>query len=153
MAMDVTDEQVYGKYAAELLRFAAGLVGPTAADDVLSSAFVKAITSPRWPEIDDRRSYLYRTVLNEARQHFRGDRRRLAREFRAARGEAVPSAESAIDLADALARLPTEERAVVFLAYWMGFSVSESATALSLAPRTVERQLHRARSHLRKALL
>ena len=153
MAMDLTDEQVYRKYAAELLRFAAGLVGPSAADDVLSSAFVRAITSPRWPWIDDRRSYLYRTVLNEARQHFRGDRRRLTREFLASRSEAVDSAESDVDLAEALARLATEERAVVFLTYWVGFTVSESATALALSPRTVERHLQHARAHLRKALL
>lgn len=153
--MNVSDEQVYGKYSAELLRFAAGLVGPSAADDVLSSAFVKAISSPRWSQIEDRRSYLYRTVLNETRQHLRGDRRRLAREFRAARSDAIESefAESAVDLAETLAMLPTEQRAVVFLTYWMGFTVDESATTLSLSPRTVERHLHEARDRLRKALL
>ena len=150
---NVTDEQVYGKYSAELLRFASGLVGPSAADDVLSSAFVQAISSPRWSQIEDRRSYLYRTVLNETRQHFRGDRRRLAREFRSARADAVESAESAVDLAETLALLSTEQRAVVFLTYWMGFTVDESATTLSLAPRTVERHLHHARARLRKALL
>lgn len=150
---DATDEEVYGKYAAELLRFAAGLVGPSAADDVLSSAFVKAISSARWPQVEDRRSYLYRTVLNEARQHFRGDRRRLAREFRAARGDAADSAESAVDLAATLAALPTEQRAVVFLTYWLGFTVGESATTLSLSARTVERHLHHVRTRLRKELL
>mgnify|MGYP003945402773 CR=1 FL=1 len=115
--MDATDEQVYGKYSAELLRFAAGLVGPSAADDVLSQAFVKAISSPRWSQIKDRRSYLYRTVLNETRQHFRGDRRRLAREFRAAQADTTDTAESAVDLAETLALLSTAQRAVVFLTY------------------------------------
>ena len=150
---DASDEQVYVKYSPELLRFAAGLVGPSAADDVLSSAFVKAISSSRWSQIEDRRSYLYRTVLNETRQHFRGDRRRLAREYRTAQADAIESGESAVDLAEMLASLPTEQRAVVFLAYWMGFTVAESATALSLSARTVERHLHHARARLRKALL
>lgn len=151
--IDVTDEQVYGKYSAELLWFAAGLVGPSAADDVLSSAFVKAISSPRWSQIDDRRSYLYRTVLNETRQQFRGDSRRLAREFRTARSDTVDAAESAVDLAATLAMLPREQRAVVFLTYWMGFTFADSAKTLSLSPRTVERHLHHARARLRKALL
>ena len=151
--IDVNDEQFYGKYSAELLRFAAGLVGPSAADDVLSSAFVKAITSPRWPQIEDRRSYLYRAVLNEARQRFRGDRRRLAREFRAARPDTVESVESDVDLAETLALLPSQQRAVVFLTYWMGFAVDESARTLGLSTRAVERHLHHARTRLRKALL
>lgn len=92
-------------------------------------------------------------MLNETRQHFRGDRRRLAREFRAARADEIESAESAVDLAETLALLPTEQRAVVFLTYWMGFTVDESATTLSLSARTVERYLQHARARLRKALL
>ena len=60
------DEAVYVKYAPELLRFAAGLVGPSMADDVLSSAFLHASSSRRWAIVEDKRAYLYRTVLNFA---------------------------------------------------------------------------------------
>jgi RNA polymerase sigma factor (sigma-70 family) len=150
--MERADEETYVKYAPELLRFAAGLAGPSKADDLLSSAFLKATSAPTWAAVTDRRAYLYRTVLNEARQVRRGDRRRLEREFVAARSEVVSSHDDAIELTIALARLSTLERAVIYLTYWLGATVVESATTLSMSPRAVERQLFSARRSLRKAL-
>jgi RNA polymerase sigma-70 factor (ECF subfamily) len=146
------DEDMYVKYAAELLRFAAGLVGPSLADDVLSTSFLHASSSRRWSDVEDRRAYLYRTVLNESRQHLRSDRRRLAREFVAAQREPARSTEATVELAVALAALSPIERAVVFLTYWGGCTAQDTAVTLSLSQRSVERHLRRARSELRKAL-
>lgn len=146
------DEAAYVKYAPELLRFAAGLVGPSMADDVLMSAFLDAMSSRRWQGVDDQRAYLYRTVLNEARQHHRRDRRRLAREFTAARREQAPSTEATVELAVALAALSTTERALIFLTYWGGCTAADTAVTLSLSQRSVERHLQHARTQLRKAL-
>jgi RNA polymerase sigma-70 factor (ECF subfamily) len=149
--MDV-DEELYRAHAAELLRFAASLVGPSMADDVVSSAFIRASTSSRWSDIDDRRSYLFRTVLNEVRQSRRGDSRRIAREFVAARRDPESSAESAVELALVLAELSPTERAVIHLTYWHAYTSTETAELLGTSQRSVERQLHRARTRLERAL-
>jgi RNA polymerase sigma-70 factor, ECF subfamily len=146
------DEDVYLKYAPELLRFAASLVGPSMADDVLSSAFLHASSSRRWAVVEDQRAYLFRTVLNESRQHQRRDSRRLAREFIAARREPAPSTEATVELALALAELSPIERAVIFLTYWGGCTAAATALTLSLPKRSIERHLHHARTQLRKAL-
>jgi RNA polymerase sigma factor (sigma-70 family) len=146
------NEDVYTKYAPELLRFAAGLVGPSMADHVLSSAFLHASSSRLWADVEDQLGYLYRTVLNESRQQHRRDNRRLAREFIAAsRREPAPSTETTVELAVALAGLSTIERAVIFLAYWGGCTATETAATLSLPQRSIERHLRHARTQLRKA--
>ena len=62
-----TDEQTYRELAAELIRFATALVGPSDAADVMASAFAKAIASRTWTGVLNRRAYLYRAVHNEAR--------------------------------------------------------------------------------------
>lgn len=146
------DEGLYRANAPDLVRFAATLVGPSAAEDLVTMAFIKASTSPRWSDVEDQRSYLYRVVMNEARQHHRGDRRRLKREFVATQTRHGPATETSIELALALGDLPAGERAVVFLIYWEGRTVTEASDLLSLPVRSVERRLHHARNRLRKAL-
>ena len=150
--MGCSDEEVYRKYAPELLRFAATLVGPSAADDVVSSAFLRTVSSARWSQVVEHRRYLYRSVLNEARQHHRSRRRRLTREFAAARRETVAPDELRVDLADSLASLNMQQRAVIHLTYWFDMSVPEVAETLDMSVRTVERNLQFARAHLRRSL-
>ena len=65
---ELTNEEVYSKYAGELIRFATGLVGPWEAEDVLSGAVLSAMYSRHWPAVKNPRAYLYRSVLNEALQ-------------------------------------------------------------------------------------
>ena len=65
---DSDDGATYVKYAAELIRFAAVLVGPSDAEDLFSTA---AFTAERWPSIENRRAYLFRAVLHEASKHRR----------------------------------------------------------------------------------
>jgi RNA polymerase sigma-70 factor (ECF subfamily) len=146
------DEALYRAHAPELLRFAASLVGPSKADDVVSAAFISASTSSRWSEITDRRAYLYRTILNEVRQARRSDSRRLAREFVAARRETEEPGAPSVELALVLAQLSQTERAVIHLTYWQGCTAIETAEMLELSLRSVERHLHRARARLERAL-
>ena len=82
-----TDAEVYEKHAEELLRFATVLVGPNAAADVLSAAVLRAIGSPKWPAVDNRRAYLFRCVLNESRCSLRSKTRRESLEQRLAPNE------------------------------------------------------------------
>ena len=61
---------VYARHAGELVRFATVLAGPSGADDLVASAVVKAFTNPGWPDVQNQRAYLFRAVLNEARETF-----------------------------------------------------------------------------------
>ena len=151
--MDLSDEEVYAKHADELLRFAATLVGPSDAEDLLSSAVLGALSSSSWAHVRSPRAYLYRSVLNEARQLGRSSRRRLLREARAAVPDAVDSVSVRPEVLSAVAKLSVEQRAVVFLTYWCDLTVEEVSETLGFSQRTTERRLRSARTLLRSVLL
>jgi DNA-directed RNA polymerase specialized sigma24 family protein len=46
VTQQLSDEEVYRKYADDLVRFAMGLVGSCDADDVVSGAILRAFSSP-----------------------------------------------------------------------------------------------------------
>ena len=150
--MDDATEEMYVKYSPELLRFAAALVGPANAEDVVSSAFVRTLSSPRWSEVAEHRAYLYRAVLNEARQGARSTRRRLARELAVARPDSTEPDALRVDVANAVAGLSIQQRAVVFLTYWFQMSAAETAATLDISQRSTERLLTSARFRLRRSL-
>ena len=151
--MELSDEEVYSKHADELLRFAATLVGPSDAEDVLSSAVLRAFSSSSWTHVTSPRAYLYRSVLNEAHQLGRSSRRRLLRETRVALPDAVESVSLRPEVLSAVAKLSVEQRAVVFLTYWCDLSVEDVGETLGLSQRTTERRLRSARTLLRSVLL
>jgi RNA polymerase sigma factor (sigma-70 family) len=148
------DAETYRKYAAELIRFAAVLVGPSAAEDVLSTAILKAFSAPGWADIDNQRAYLYRTIVNEAAKSRRTTQRRLAREIRAASAERGPHAPNVLDpdITNAIRQLEVRERAVVYLTYWADLAPSTIATTLAVSERTIERTLSDARRKLEELL-
>ena len=148
----LTDAEVYEKYADELIRFATGLVGPSDAPDVLSSAVLSALSSASWPTVRNRRAYLYRSVLNAARSTKRSDLRRQAREERTAPHEAVSPGEVRPDVLDAVGRLSVRQRAAVFLTYWSDLDPVAIAELLDVSEGSVRRHLARARANLRKVL-
>lgn len=142
--------ECYGAYADELVRFAASLVGSSDADDVVSAA-VLGVLRTRTDRVDDLRAYLYRSVLNAARKHWRALDRRARRE--AIRyDEVVDTADPRPEIAAALARLSPQQRAVIHLAYWEDLTPSTVAERLGVGEGTVRRQLARARSKLSEVL-
>lgn len=151
--MSLTDEEVYAKYADELLRFAATLVGPSGAEDLLSSSVLKAMTSPGWDAVTAHRAYLYRAMVNEARQLNRATTRRLAREARAVGPEEFAPFGLRTEVLAAIGELSVQQRAVIFMTYWLEYSIEEVADSLGLSQRTTERRLESARTTLRGALL
>jgi RNA polymerase sigma-70 factor (ECF subfamily) len=147
-----TDAETYGKYADELLRFAATLVGPSMAEDVMAHAVMRAFSSPGWPSVENHRAYLYRTVLNEARQLGRAAKRRMLREERAAAHESIDGSHVRAEVLDAMRRLSIRQRAVVFLTYWADLSVDDVSSTLQVSPSTVQRELRAARTNLQELL-
>lgn len=149
---EVDDEAVYATHARRLVALATVLAGPSAAEDVVSAAVVKVLSSPGWPTVTDRGAYLTRAVVNEVRSNHRSALRREARERRTAAPAAVDSPDPVPEIATALAALPVRQRAVVFLTYWADQTPAAVAHELGISDGSVRKHLARARQTLRKEL-
>lgn len=143
---------VYAEHAAELVRYATVLAGPAGADDLVADACVKAFTSPSWDTVDHPRAYLYRAVLNEARQAARSGARRRARERQASVPDRVDPPHAAPEVHTALQQLTERQRAVVFLTYWQDRTTADISDDLGIDQRTVQRELLAARARLAQLL-
>jgi RNA polymerase sigma-70 factor (ECF subfamily) len=106
----------------------------------------------RWASVREPRGYLFRCVLNRARQTER--RRSLGRVKEAA----VPvrlvdeGDDGGPDDLGLLARLSVRERAVIYLTYWVDLTPAGVAEVLGLSEGAVKRYLARARAKLREEL-
>lgn len=152
MGDDAARAEIYGKYADDLVRFATGLVGPADGADVVSNAMVSVLWSRNWNDIQNPRAYLYRSVLNEAHRHHRSAMRRSTTEARAAVPGTTVIVDVRPDVLDAVGRLSTQQRAVVFLVYWEDLTIAETSRRLGLSEGTVHRNLARAEKRLRRLL-
>jgi RNA polymerase sigma-70 factor (ECF subfamily) len=154
-ADDVDDAELYQSLAPELIRFATALVGRVDAPDVLSGAVVKALASPGWPAVANRRAYLYRAVFNEAQTWLRRASRRPILEARAVRAAGVDRWELPTlrpEVRMAVARLSVRQRAVIVLTYWADLDPRSVAEWLEISEGSVRRHLARARARLREVL-
>ena len=132
----------------DLVRYAAALVGPGDAEDVVSTVFVRVLASRKLTGLDDARPYLFRAALNESRTRL-GRRNRTT--SLADLPEPAPS-EPQPEVLQAVLALPVGQRAATFLVYWADMSVSETARLMGTRPGTVKRYLHLARSKLKGVL-
>jgi len=149
---EMTDEEIYRKYADDLVRFATGLVGPFDAQDVVTDACLRVFRSGGWSDVANRRAYLYRSVLNQARSQHRSTLRRRIREMRAAPPEVVPETEVDVDVLAAVNKLSVQQRATVVLTYWEDLAPGDVALRLGISEGTVKRHLARARTRLQELL-
>ena len=148
------NEAVYRSYSAELTRYATGLVGPFDAPDVVTDACLKAFEARAWPEVADRRAYLYKTVLTVAHDHHRRTLSRRLREMKVAGRDQMPDQFGSIDIEvlDAVERLSVQQRAAVFLTYWEDLTPEMVAQRMGVSSGTVKRHLARARKRLGELL-
>lgn len=61
------DETIYRKNRDDLIRYAAVLVGPAGAEDVVSVVVLRILAKRRLQDLEEPRAYLFRAVLNECR--------------------------------------------------------------------------------------
>ena len=148
----IDDEQIFRSYASELTRYATGLVGPADAADVVTDACLRAFSAKRWPEVANKRAYLYRTVLTVATDHHRSTLSRRLREIRTAEPEATQPQEIDIDVLAAVERLSMQQRAAVLLTYWADLSPEGVAERMGVSTGSVKRHLARARKRLKEWL-
>jgi RNA polymerase sigma factor (sigma-70 family) len=149
----LSDAEVYEKHASDLVRFATGLVGPSDAADVVSSAVLRTVSSRAWSGAQNRRAYLFRAVLNEARMHHRSTMRRRAREARAAIDDVAPEPPTPRpEVLELVSRLSMRQRAVVTLTYWDDLDRVTVAALLGISEGAVKRHLARAHHRLRELM-
>jgi RNA polymerase sigma factor (sigma-70 family) len=105
--------------------------------------------------VSNRRAYLYRALLNEARMFIRSRARRTERERRIAQPDlapGIPEPEPEPELLAAVARLSARQRAVVYLTYWDDLDPVGVGDVLGISDGSVRRHLARARATLRRLL-
>lgn len=146
------DAAVYASLAPELIRFATGLVGPADAPDVLSVAVVRALASPNWATVDNRRAYLYRAVFNAAQTHLRRRYLRRDRETPTNPPAHWEMPDLHPEVRAAVIGLSVRQRAVIVLTYWADLTPASIADRLGISEGSVRRHLARARARLREAL-
>lgn len=131
-----------------LHRYAARLVGPADADDVVQEALVRAWR--RWSTYDDRRGaplpWLVAIVRDRGSRH--RSRRRDHLDLAAADGVATPR-DPDVDLERAIRALAPRQREAVDLYYFADLDVAAIAEVMGCAPGTVRATLHQARAALR----
>jgi RNA polymerase sigma-70 factor (sigma-E family) len=125
------------------------------ADDLVQTTLTKLYVAwrrVRTTEAPDgyARRILTRTFLDERRRPWRRESPVEVLDDRPS--SAAASDEAAIDLRDALARLPARQRATVVLRFWADASVTETADALGCSEGTVKSQTARAINTLRSLL-
>jgi RNA polymerase sigma-70 factor (ECF subfamily) len=146
--MDVDDAEIWLKCKDDLFRYAAVLVGPGDAEDVVSTVFLRVLDRRRLDDLEDARRYLFRAVLNECKT--RGVRRRTG--FGPADLPVPPPPDPQPEILDAVLALPIGQRAATFFVYWADMSVAEAARMMGIQPGTVKRYLHLARNKLKGVL-
>lgn len=148
----LTDAEVYAEHAVALVRFATVLVGADSAQDVVSSAVLRSLASPRWSQVENHRSYLFQAVANEARNLHRSDSRRRKRESRLSAPSVAHPPEIHPEVRKAVEDLSVRQRAVVYLTYWEDMTDQMAAENLGISPGSVRRHLARAKDRLRRVL-
>lgn len=116
-------------------------LGFEATDEAMARAY------ERWSSVsgyENAEGWVYRTGLNWARSWLRRRKRAADKAPLVAATGSVPDRHVDVDLADALATLSDDQRAVVVLRFYSDWSVEDTADALGIAPGTVKSRLSRA---------
>ncbi len=154
MTIPEADVAVYRQHADALIRYATVLVGPDDAPDVVTDAVLKAFATPKWSNVEHRKAYLFRSVLNQAStfntSHSRRRRRERVVALRAPARSVDP--EPSVDAQRALQTLSPKQRAVIYLAYWEDQTAADIADLLDISEGSVRKHLARGRDNLRKTM-
>jgi RNA polymerase sigma-70 factor, ECF subfamily len=130
-------EPLYDAKAAELILYGRALgLSHGEAEDVLQETFVALLALPAPPA--KREHYCVRAYRNRARNHRRSLWRRLTRELESKRWfEPEPGLPPEEERAmRALTALPVEQREVIVLKIWHGYSFEEIGGLLEISPNT-----------------
>lgn len=147
--MDVDYEALYG----QLLPLAR-VVAPRGVDgsDLVQEALTRALARhPDLRGVRDPRAYLSVAVINAARSWGRRSARRAHLEL-GAETEQFVTEDGEVDAVEILSRLPSRQRACLYLRFVEDLGVSEVARRLGCSPGTVKSQTSKALTTLRRVL-
>lgn len=156
-------EQLFRIYADALCSFAADHVGDRVAEDIVQTVFCDLWNRrEEWTPPKNVKAYLYRAVRNTALDHL--DRRVVEQDWkdeekerdqnrgRVAPVEVLEHQEMSRAMEQAVEELPERRRMIYRMARHHDMTYSEIASALDIAPKTVENQMGRALKTLRDQL-
>ena len=130
-------EALYDAKAAELILYGRALgLGHGEAEDVLQETFLALMQMPCAPGKAEH--YCVRSFRNRALNHRRTLWRRLAREWESLRWFEKTPPESPAERAAmrCLAELPADQREVIVLKVWQGYTFEEIGSLLEISPNT-----------------
>jgi len=131
-------QRLYETKASELILYGRALgLSHSEAEDVLQETFLALLGRAEAPREPDH--YCVRAYRNRALHYRRGLWRRLRREWESHRWFEQAPDETARERAamDALARLPDEQREVIVLKLWHGYTFNVIGELLAVSPHTV----------------
>jgi RNA polymerase sigma-70 factor (sigma-E family) len=132
-----------------MVRIAHMLTGSSeVAEDVVQDAFVQLY--PRFDQVSDPGSYLYRSVVNGCWSRQR--HRRVVERVRHLTSHNGVAPDQIDETWNVLKDLPPRQRAVVVLRYYADLSLAEIADVLGVTVGTVKSTLHRALVNLREVV-
>lgn len=117
------------------------------AEEVVQEAFAKAL--PKWIRLETPEAYVRMCVLNGCR---RVQRRRALIRRRPPPFESADTPAVTDHVIDAVRRLPSPQREVIVLRFYLQSTDAEIADTLQIAIGTVKSTLHRAKARLREEL-
>jgi DNA-directed RNA polymerase specialized sigma24 family protein len=150
------EEFFHGEYPG-LVRALYLLTGDQGEAEELAQATMARVYE-RWDRVrvmESPAGYVYRAAVNLHRQRLRHvavRARRLLAMAVHAESTQPPGPGVRLELADAIASLPSGQRQAFMLVEWLGMSSQEAARILRIAPASVRTRTHRARATLRKRL-
>ena len=123
------------------------------AQDAMQQALTKAWEKRHGVRPDFFRAWLMRITVNEC-QNIHRQRKRVSPIERVLSGQRVdfPNVDDAVDVADALKRLPEKLRIPFLLKYLAEYKEAEVAAILKIPKSTVKNRLNKARQELRSYL-
>lgn len=126
------------------------------AEELAQEALIRACD--RWESrvsgLDSPLGWTFKVAVNLGRSHFRrlGAERRANARAQAGERPPVPDHDDAMAVRAALAALPTRQREVVILRYFLGLSAAEAGRVLGISSGAVRVVTHRAVAALRDVL-
>ncbi len=151
--------EIYDVHFGRLVGWATPLLSDRdLAHDVATDAFIKLLN--HWGTVTDPRAWLYTTVANQIRDHWRKRSRESAAYSRfTAAGSIGPDAparsvdtDTRLTVRSAIEALPERFRLVVLLHYYADLSVAQVAHSVGKSEGAVKRDLFDARALLRARL-
>jgi RNA polymerase sigma-70 factor (ECF subfamily) len=154
----VSLDELFRRYAVEVLAYALRRTDRASAEDVVSEVFLIAGRRLERVPVDDAGLWLYGVARRVLANQRRGGRRRAAlasslSDLARGRAHTHAAAVGGSPLLEALAALRPNDRELLLLTAWEGLDAAAVAVVLGCSPHAVHTRLYRARARLHAELV